>query len=98
MRDDNVTQCIRYDELAILYGNNFGEKYKKIHHKKLVRSRLSTVGHFILAVQSICSDITDLKSLFMPKYSDLALKAIHKVGRLQMKNMRHHQPHQILVP
>lgn len=43
LRDDMVTKVIRYDELAILFGNKLTEKYRKPHLYKMIRSKLRLI-------------------------------------------------------
>lgn len=39
MRNDNVTRKIRFDELAIIYGNKLSLKYRKTHLEYMIRSK-----------------------------------------------------------
>jgi len=40
MREDSITQLIRYDELIIAYGNKMCMKYRLQHQHDMIRARL----------------------------------------------------------
>lgn len=48
----------------------------------MIRSQLRSVGHFLLAVKEVNSDISDFALIYRPKYFNSVMEAIHKVGRL----------------
>lgn len=82
LRDDDVVRVIRYDALAIIYANKMVIKYKEERYFEMIRHRLRLIDRFLLAIRAINSEISDLKSVFDPKFSDDAHKALDKEASL----------------
>lgn len=47
MREDTITQLIRYDELLIAYANKMCLKYCLQHQHDMIRARLRLLGRFL---------------------------------------------------
>lgn len=44
LRNDDLTQAIRYDEFIIRYGNRLSEKLSQTHHHDQIRANLRLLG------------------------------------------------------
>lgn len=51
LREDDVTRCIRYDKLLIIYTNKLCIKYSHQHQHDMIRARLRLLGRFLMAVK-----------------------------------------------
>ncbi|XP_050516432.1 uncharacterized protein LOC126891296 [Diabrotica virgifera virgifera] len=85
LREDGVVRIIRYDELVIIYANKMEEKYKNSRHFEMIRQRIRLVGRFLTRMRSINQDITDLTSVYDPKYIDDTRIAINAEAGLDEK-------------
>ena len=92
LREDDVTRILRYDELAILYGNKMCTKYRSRHHDSMIRARLRLIGRFLLEIKKINLNITDFASVFQPVNYDSAIKAINIVARLNERTGKYGSP------
>lgn len=70
MKDDAVTNIIRYDRLLIIYGNTLCQKYRDPHHFDMIRSRLRLMGRFLINLKSKTNAVTDFHSLYYSKNVD----------------------------
>lgn len=87
LRDDDCTMAIRFDEVAISYGNNMCERYASSpHHDQMIRANLRYLGNFLLAARSINDGVTDLASLFSPPMKDAVVLAIYKIAGFDMES------------
>ncbi|KAG5866507.1 hypothetical protein JTB14_016361 [Gonioctena quinquepunctata] len=83
LRDDAITDLIRYDELIITFGNMMSIKYStSSHHHQMIRYRLRHLGKIPQTAKSSNSEISDMASLFDPKYFDYVTKAIQDMAGL----------------
>ncbi|XP_074114259.1 uncharacterized protein LOC141537270 [Cotesia typhae] len=88
LQDDEIVRLIRYDWLIILYGNKLCIKYTPHYQHNMIRARLRLIGRFLSAAKEINSELTDLASLFYPKYIETVIKAIGQVARIDyLKNV-----------
>ncbi|CAD6222091.1 GSCOCG00011714001-RA-CDS [Cotesia congregata] len=88
LQDDEIVRLIRYDWLIILYGNKLCIKYTPHYQHNMIRARLRLIGRFLSAAKEINSELTDLASLFYPKYIETDIKAIGQVARINyLKNV-----------
>ncbi|CAG9818124.1 unnamed protein product [Phaedon cochleariae] len=81
LREDDVTRLIRFDELVIIYANEMTEKYRNPRHFDMIRQRMRLIRRFLLIMKKIDKEITDLSSIFDPKFSDNTLIAINEAAR-----------------
>ncbi|KAG5872851.1 hypothetical protein JTB14_017532 [Gonioctena quinquepunctata] len=77
LRDDDVARAIRYDELIIIYANKMVQKYRESRHFQMIRQRLRLLGKFLLTIKKSNNGISDLTSIYDPKYVDDVLIAIN---------------------
>ncbi|KAK0159474.1 hypothetical protein PV327_011094 [Microctonus hyperodae] len=82
MRDDNITKAIRYDELAIEFGNKLCEKYRDPHHYDMIRQKLRQIGRLLLELKNEKDGIDDLFSVFIPQNYDVCLTVIRRLAGL----------------
>lgn len=75
MKEDDIKQCIRYDELIVLAGNKFCDKYTHTHQHDLVRSNLRLLGRFKQAIMNK-NQLQELSSVFQPQFYDTAVEAV----------------------
>lgn len=80
LRNDNITSIIKYDDLAIIYGNKLCDKYRKPHLYYFIRSKLRLIGRLMLVLKSKHETITDFASIFEPKYYNEVIEAIQEVA------------------
>ncbi|KAG5866879.1 hypothetical protein JTB14_037480 [Gonioctena quinquepunctata] len=86
MREDCYTDIIRYDELAIVYGNYLCNKYRKPHLQTMIRSKLRLTGRLLIVIKNDNRTITDFSSILQPKYYDEIIAAVNKVAILGENN------------
>ncbi|XP_066603873.1 uncharacterized protein [Prorops nasuta] len=88
LREDEIVRLIRYDTLVIIYANKMCEKYKSSHHHfDMIRSRIRLLGRFLKTMKSIEKDVTDLASVFDPKYIDSVIQSINiEAGLTEERN------------
>lgn len=82
LKEDAIVRLIRYDWLIILYGNKLCLKYGPHYQHNMIRARLRLLGRFLRAAKDINSEVTDLSSLYVPKYVDTVIDAIAVVARI----------------
>lgn len=82
LRDDEVTNHIRYDEAVILYGNWMCSKYRQRHLPKMIRNRLRLLGRFIAAIKNQNPSVKSLNDVLDPVHFDNVVSAINEVARL----------------
>lgn len=77
MREDSITQIIRYDELLIAYGNKMCQKYRLQHQHDMIRARLRLLGRFLIALRDIDNSIVDFTSIYDPTKYEQCIKAVN---------------------
>lgn len=92
MRDDIFTDSIRYDYLAISYGNHLCKKYLKPHLLAMIRSKLRLIGRFLVQMKTINNPITDFSDALRPKYYKDCVKAINLVSGLNERRYKYRSP------
>ncbi|XP_074028803.1 uncharacterized protein [Leptinotarsa decemlineata] len=92
MREDDVTNIIRYDELVVAFGNSLCCKYRLEHLYKMIRAKLRLIGRFLLAIKGLDETIDNFSSVFDPEKVDTSIQAIHKVASLNHDTMRYDSP------
>lgn len=96
LRDDGVTNSIRYDEVVIIYGNWLCTKYKQRHLPSMIRSRLRLLGRFLIEIKAINPSITCMVDVFDPQKYDNMVEAINKVAGLNNDTGLYGAPSQAL--
>lgn len=81
MREDNITQLIRYDELLIAYANKMCLKYRLQHQHNMIRARLRLLGRFLAAFKEIDNTVTDFASIYEPKRYEQCIKAVNNLAQ-----------------
>lgn len=92
LQDCEVVDRIRYDELAILYGNKMCDKYTLPHQHDMIRAHLRLLGRF---KQSLCDarpDITELTQVFHPKNYDSVHEAINLCAKFNVTIQSYETP------
>lgn len=92
MREDDVTNIIRYDELVVAFGNTLCLKYRLEHLYKMIRSKLRLIGRFLLSIKEIDKTIDNFYSVFSPEKSDATIQAINKVAALNYDTQQYDSP------
>ncbi|KAG5861625.1 hypothetical protein JTB14_033325 [Gonioctena quinquepunctata] len=78
LRNDKYTDIIKYDETIIIHGNKRSIKYRSQKHQQdMIRQKLRQAARFLYCVKALAEEITDLASVFHPKYVDVSIKAIN---------------------
>ncbi|KAG5861496.1 hypothetical protein JTB14_022387 [Gonioctena quinquepunctata] len=81
LRNDKYTDIIKYDETIIIYGNKRSIKYRSQKHQQvMIRQKLRQAARFLYCVKALAEEITDLASVFHPKYVDVSIKAINEMA------------------
>ncbi|XP_031344680.1 uncharacterized protein LOC116171817 [Photinus pyralis] len=96
-RDDDCVQSIRYDLLAVLYGNYMCNKYSLQHHHDMIRNKLRSIGRLLIVAKSMDSTIKDFVNLLTPEKFDVAIAAIKQVGGLNATNTHYKAPTTVLT-
>lgn len=81
MREDTITQLIRYDELLIAYGNKMCMKYRLQHQHDMIRARLRLLGRFLAVIREIDNTVEDFTSIYEPTRYDLCVKAVNNLAQ-----------------
>ncbi|XP_058980311.1 uncharacterized protein LOC101901061 isoform X2 [Musca domestica] len=81
LRNDEVSQAIRYDELIIRYGNRLSEKLSQTHHHDQIRSHMRLLGRFKIELMKLEPEITELKEMFKPFFFDQAIEALRNTAK-----------------
>lgn len=92
LRDDEVTQIIRYDEFVITYGNTLCEKYRLPHFHKMIRAKLRLIGRFLLETKLLDKSIDSFSCIFVPNKFDVTLQAVNKIGNIDSVTKTHKAP------
>ncbi|KAK0157244.1 hypothetical protein PV328_011705 [Microctonus aethiopoides] len=82
MRDDNITKSIRYDELAIEFGNKLCSKYRDPHFYDMIRQKLRQIGRLFVELKTENDRIDDLFSVFIPENYDVCVTVIRRLAGL----------------
>lgn len=80
-RDGPVVRILKFDWLITVYGNKLSSKYTKLKSPDMIRNRLRLIGRFLIEMKRIEPQVTDLASLYHPKYFDQTVQAIQAVAR-----------------
>lgn len=86
LREDHIVRLIRYDWLIILWGNKLCVKHGPHFQHNHIRAKLRLLGRFLAAAKHVNNTITDLSSIFTPKYIDTMIEAIDIVARIDRLN------------
>lgn len=92
MRDDIIVQLVRYDELVIVFANKMVEKYRNSRYFDMIRQKIRLVGRFLQTIKNINKEVTDLSSLFAPKFCDDTLNAINIVAGFNSETSNYEAP------
>ncbi|KAF5274173.1 hypothetical protein FQR65_LT17063 [Abscondita terminalis] len=87
LRDDNCVNVIRYDILAIVFGNFMCSKYASIHHHDMIRSRLRSIGRLLISAKTLDN------TLFL---SLLNVTFPAALGKTAVENRLEHQRHKFV--
>ena len=60
--------------------------------KEIIRARLRLVTRFFIAIKNTNGNITDMKSVFDPRYYDAVIEAVNIVGRYNNKTQLYDTP------
>jgi len=85
MREDSITQIIRYDELLICYANKMCLKYRLQHQHDMIRARLRLLGRFIIVLRDLDNSIVDFSSIYNPTKYEQCIKAVNKLAQFDEK-------------
>ncbi|GBP15470.1 hypothetical protein EVAR_73624_1 [Eumeta japonica] len=80
LRNDKITNTIRYDDLLIKFGNKLSEKYSLSHQHDMVRSHLRLLGRFKLAFINLCPKVELFKEIYKPQLYNDCVKALREVS------------------
>ncbi|XP_029170011.1 uncharacterized protein LOC114939768 [Nylanderia fulva] len=92
MREDSVTQIIRYDELLIAFGNKMCQKYRLQHQHDMIRARLRLLGRFLIVLRDLDNSIVDFSSIYNPTNYEQCIKAVNKLAQFDEKTWTYKIP------
>lgn len=92
MNDDKITRLIKYDEVIILMGNKFTEKYIHNHQHDLIRGQLRLLGRLKHCLMEKKSDFKELSSMFDPDMYDTVVDAVREVAGFNPKDQSFKTP------
>ncbi|KAK0076137.1 hypothetical protein PV325_005823 [Microctonus aethiopoides] len=87
LRDDDVSRCIRYDELIIQFGNKLCDKYTLNHQHDMIRAQLRLLGRFKIEIMKQNKQIHEFKDVFKPQNFDDAINTLRKIANWDDKIM-----------
>lgn len=92
MREDSITQIIRYDELLIAYGNKMCQKYRLPHQHDMIRARMRLLGRFLIALRDLDNKIIDFSSMYDPTKYEFCIKAVNQLSQFDEKTWTYKIP------
>lgn len=92
LKEDSVTQIIRYDELLIGYANKMCLKYRLQHQHDMIRARLRLLGRFLIALKDLDNNIIDFSSIYNPIKYEQCIKAVHQLAQFDEKTWTYKIP------
>ncbi|XP_043288271.1 uncharacterized protein [Venturia canescens] len=82
LAEDEIGNTAKFDKLIVLYGNDMGTRYKRQYLESMVRSQLRLLSRFLITIKGLDKNITDMASVFDPKYYKQLIKAMEIMGQL----------------
>ena len=92
LRDDALVRSLKFDWLITVYGNKLAAKHTKLKSPAMIKGRLRLIARVLRELKRIEPEITDLKSLYHPKYFDRAVEAIQAVAGFDADNNKYGAP------
>ncbi|KAK0162381.1 hypothetical protein PV327_008725 [Microctonus hyperodae] len=92
MNDDQISRLIKYDELIIIMGNKFCEKYTHTHQHDLIRSNLRLLGRLKYALMQKDDNLHELSSIFHPERYDAVVAAVRECAGFDPKTQAFKAP------
>lgn len=77
LRDCEVVDMIRYDELAILFGNRQCLRYTLEHQYDMIRGHMRLIGRFKKELVQIQPQLTELSQIYHPRHYDDVIKTVN---------------------
>lgn len=87
LRNDDVSRCIKYDELIVQFANKLCDKYTLIHQHDMIRAHLRLLGRFKLEIMALDNEICEFKDIFKPQNFDKAVDSLRKVAHWDLNIM-----------
>lgn len=81
MTEDDIVRLIRFDWLVIVYGNKLCDRHLEVFQSDVISQKLRRAGRLLNELKSIQPDITDLASVFQPKFYKSIIQAIRVLGK-----------------
>lgn len=85
LRDDEISNVVRHDELLIKFGNQLCQKYRSKHLHYHIRQQLRALGRLLLEARKVDSGISDFASLYAANKYDSVKQAVNQVAGLDEK-------------
>lgn len=92
LRDDELVRSLKFDWLITVYGNKLAAKHTKLRSPDMIKGRLRLIARFLRELKRIEPEVTDLATLYHPKYFDRAVEAIQAVARFDAENNTYGAP------
>lgn len=80
-RDGPLVRNLKFDWLITVYGNKLSAKHTKLKSPDMIRGRLRLIARFLNELKRIEPQVTDLATLYHPKFFDQTVEAIQAVAR-----------------
>lgn len=68
------------------------DKYKNCRHFEMIRQRIRLIGRFLTSIRNLNTEVTDLSSVYDPKFIDDTSKAINIEAVLDNEHNRYRTP------
>lgn len=81
MHQTDASLSIRFDWIIITYANVLCFNLSPHDQLLTVKKYLREAGHLLIAVRSICTEVSDFASLYNAKYCNAVITAIHIVAK-----------------
>ncbi|KAJ6639536.1 hypothetical protein Bhyg_12282 [Pseudolycoriella hygida] len=91
-RDDPLVRSLKFDWLITVYGNKLSAKHTKLKSPDMIRGRLRLIARFLHEMKSIEPIVTDLATMYHPKYFDRIVEAIQAVARFDEEENQYGAP------
>lgn len=92
LRDDALVRSLKFDWLITVYGNKLAAKNTKLRSPYMIKGRLRLIARFLRELKGIEPEVTDLATLYHPKYYDRAVEAIRAVARFDSDTNQYGAP------
>ncbi|KAG5874592.1 hypothetical protein JTB14_001226 [Gonioctena quinquepunctata] len=81
-REGIIKECIRYDDMLIVYGNVMTAKYRNQHHYPMIRNRLIRMTKVLVQIKQTHLQVNQFKDILRPEFFNTIIQVINNMGEL----------------